>query len=107
MLGQGPAGKCPHHRLPFVFSLPAVGGARLQHLCDRERPARLPVPGGGEQRLLGDRHHDHRRLLRRVSPDGTGAAVGLSGDALGFRHHCHSHRDPDGVRGAPSPAAVG
>ena len=39
--------------------------------------------------------------------DGAGATVGLSRDALGFRHHCHSQRDPDDVGGAPSPEAVG
>ena len=67
-----------------VLRFPAEGGAWLQHLCDRERPARLPVPDGGERRLLGDRDHDHRRPRRRGAPDGTGAAAGFGGDAPGF-----------------------
>ena len=39
VLGQGPAGKCPHHQRLLVLCLPAAGGARLQHFCDRECPA--------------------------------------------------------------------
>ena len=37
VLGQ--ALKCPHHRCLPVLCVSAAGGARLQHFCDRERPA--------------------------------------------------------------------
>ena len=50
----------------------------------RECPARLPVPDGGERRLLGDRHHDHRWIWRCCSPDGTGRLLASVVMLLGF-----------------------
>ena len=75
----------------FLFSSSCCRWCSATAFLDRECPARLPVPDGGE-RLLGDRHHDNSRLWRCGATYGAGTVAGLSGDAFGFWNHCNSYR---------------
>ena len=80
VLGQA-LGQCPHHwRLLFLSF--CSRWCWVTASSDRKRPARLPVPVGGEWRLLGDRDHDHRG--RRCGAQTELGRLLAGGDALGF-----------------------